>query len=419
MSALLPIPASELNICAEYGYSTRKFSKYPHVCQAVNYNSSMFLVYRQTKALPNRHNGYRNHFCLYINHNSICIVRTETTLLHADNDAILVYDIIKPKLDVKECFRAKYKNWDISFDYITHSNTKPSSFVGFTLVCSGEWWFFDDGIILNGITSYKKDCFCEYFFMYYELHPQKLMYVNSNTNNMNNSNMMNIPPVMMQINDNNNIIDSHSVGSQFQNIPQQQQSLIQQQQQTSSSPSTALNQTIPNTQNLNNNNTTQQTRTLNNNNNNNNNTNIAVDTINPDELQALINETVRQIQPDNNQQQQQQQQQQLAAQQQQQQQNSNTNIQRPINNPNNSHQNVIHNNSMVTNLIPRPLAMASISPRSILPYSNAIDRPIISSNDSQYVPETSFKAVIPSLFWLEERQKELEQSSIQYFLPYS
>lgn len=172
MSALLAITTVELNICAEYGYSSRVFNKYPYVYQTDTYTSSLFLVYRQPEYLENRIDRFRNHFALYRNDTSVCIARTETLLQHSDNDAIITYDIITPKANVDNRLRTQYKNWTVSFDRIEYSCEFPD-FLSYKLIGTGEWWFFDDGICLNGLTSYDKlDTCCETLFVYYELHTQ-------------------------------------------------------------------------------------------------------------------------------------------------------------------------------------------------------------------------------------------------------
>lgn len=170
MSALLPIDAIEMNLCAEYGYSSRKFSKYPMVYQSDNYKSCLFLVYTQYEPINNRIKEYRNHFTLFRNNNSIVICRTETSLIHIDNDATINYDIIKMSINIKDRIRSNYKRkWDVSFDKIMYSNAYPN-LVGYSLVCSGEWWFFDRGIILNGLTCYEENKPCQSILIYYELH---------------------------------------------------------------------------------------------------------------------------------------------------------------------------------------------------------------------------------------------------------
>lgn len=171
MSALLPLSANEINVCAEYGYSNRSFDKRPWVVIADDYKSALFLVYRQTRILPNRIPRYRNHFTLFSDGKTVVVVRTETTLVHRDNDAVLTYDCIRPNDSETDRFRAKSGDWTMSFDRISYSNQRPVTFVGYELQCSGEWWFYDRGVILNGVTRYVRDSVCESMFIYYELHP--------------------------------------------------------------------------------------------------------------------------------------------------------------------------------------------------------------------------------------------------------
>lgn len=171
MSALLPISERvyELNLCAEHGYTYRSFKRAVRVYQSADYKSALFLVYATYKhALPNRKTPYRNHFTLYRNADTVVVVRSETTLRFQDHDAALQYDVIKPT----ESYRAATAcDWTVSFDKIQYSNTRPS-FLSYTLVCSGEWWYFENGVILNGITAYEKGITCGHMFIYYELHPK-------------------------------------------------------------------------------------------------------------------------------------------------------------------------------------------------------------------------------------------------------
>nr|WOJ45414.1 GrBNV gp23-like protein [Apis mellifera nudivirus] len=173
MSALLALSAQTINICAEYGFSNRNFSKRPRYISAPEYVSALMLVYKHAgKILPHRHDNYRNHFTMYRGKRDILVVRSETTLVFRDNDAILMYDRIEPSTEQTNRFRTNHEYWDISFDReITYYNQRPNSFVDYTLVCSGEWWFFDRGIVLNGITSYNPGCETTSLFIYYELHP--------------------------------------------------------------------------------------------------------------------------------------------------------------------------------------------------------------------------------------------------------
>lgn len=171
MSALLPISERvyELNLCAEHGYTYRNFKRAVRVYQSADYKSVLFLVYATYRhTLPNRKTPYRNHFTLYRNADTVVVVRAETTLRFQDHDAALQYDVMKPT----ESYRATTEcDWTASFDKIQYSNARPS-FLSYTLVCSGEWWYFENGVILNGITAYEKDVTCGHMFVYYELHPK-------------------------------------------------------------------------------------------------------------------------------------------------------------------------------------------------------------------------------------------------------
>lgn len=165
---------THLNLAAEYGFNVRKFNKSPNVYISNNKQSSLFLAHRQRGALPNRKNDYRNHFTLYVNRTdrSLVICRTETTLVYDDNDAVIMYETITPDKDPVSCLYAQYKNWSVSFDKIDYSVKTVDSWINCVLLASGEWWYYDRGIILNGQTSFQNastvDCFS--LFVYYELH---------------------------------------------------------------------------------------------------------------------------------------------------------------------------------------------------------------------------------------------------------
>lgn len=155
MSVFLPLPATKLNLNAECGYTTRTFSRYVDVQPSLTYSSVMFLMYKQEKPIKGRIPNYRNHFTLYTNESTIVVCRTETTLNFQDNDAIILYDTIVPDKALENRLRNKVGNWSVSFDKISYSNESPKLY-DFTMQCSGEWWYFDRGIILNG-TSFIID----------------------------------------------------------------------------------------------------------------------------------------------------------------------------------------------------------------------------------------------------------------------
>lgn len=118
---------------------------------------------------PNRMgHKYCNHFCAYTSlDNSILIALTETTRQLPDQDAVVEYHYIKPtNAAIGFCCDRK---WCISFDKCIYKNQIPESFSKYTLYSSGEWWYFENGLILNGVeNSEYNSCNC---LVYLELHP--------------------------------------------------------------------------------------------------------------------------------------------------------------------------------------------------------------------------------------------------------
>jgi len=126
--------------------------------------------------LPNRNGpAYRNHFALYRTNDALVLVRSETTLIYDDHDATLEYDVIKP-IRAMRANSGDNDNWAISLDRIEYSNAEPDFLTAF-LICSGEWWYFDRGVCLNGLSSYHKNSQCVSMFAYMELHPPLSVYV--------------------------------------------------------------------------------------------------------------------------------------------------------------------------------------------------------------------------------------------------
>lgn len=163
MSALLNIPADKIDLMAEYGVNTRIFSNSPMVYIAKTYKSALFLVYQATKLLPKYRKNYTNHFTLFTSNDTVVLVTAETSIIHPSVDAILNYYVIKPTASK----RVSRWHWCISFDTIEFSNKKPDNFIGYTLKSSGEWWYYDRGMILNGYST--TDCPTS-LFIYMELH---------------------------------------------------------------------------------------------------------------------------------------------------------------------------------------------------------------------------------------------------------
>lgn len=129
---------------------------------------------RCKKTFPNRINLYNNHFCVYTGTDqSVTIVRSETKLKFTDVDAILEYDTLKLS---EPMFTTTCRNrWLVSYDRCERSTTRAKTFTKHTLCCSGEWWYFNNGIILNGIHG-SAPCLI-YYEMYakYGLRKRELM----------------------------------------------------------------------------------------------------------------------------------------------------------------------------------------------------------------------------------------------------
>lgn len=192
MSALLPIEAQELNILAEYGYCSRSFSSSPNVESFLDSKSCLFLVYQQPEYIPHRLPQYRNHFVLYTSGKNIVIARTETTLIHSDNDAILTYDIITVSNELKDRYRASFKNWTVSFDKITYSNDSNPNLLYYEMLCSGEWWYFDKGIILRGKSGYMPNVKALELLIYFECHGNYRI-------TFPKHNLVDMPPIIQQL----------------------------------------------------------------------------------------------------------------------------------------------------------------------------------------------------------------------------
>lgn len=176
MSAFLTEPARPLDLTVEYGCTTRIFSRLPYVVRAGSYVSLLIFVYRQVAPLGHRMYPYRNHYALYTNATTVLICRTETTIdYNGANDAVLVYDIIRPVADASQRYRTTVDTdageWAVSFDSIQHSTDATGIDWGdYTLQCAGEWWYFDNGVVLNGLSTYRPTEMCHSVLVYYELH---------------------------------------------------------------------------------------------------------------------------------------------------------------------------------------------------------------------------------------------------------
>lgn len=176
MSCLLPIVANEINLIRENGLTIREFSKIPTYPEYNTYDSCAFLMYKtDTKLNYFDTKDYRNHFTLYVSGDSIVIVLTETTLIHTSTDVALNFHVIKPT-SASRVFEDK---WSISFDKIDYSKERPNNFSCYRLHSSGEWWYFDHGIVLNGLSA-DLNSDIKSVFIYFELHPPDSFYMKLN-----------------------------------------------------------------------------------------------------------------------------------------------------------------------------------------------------------------------------------------------
>lgn len=159
-----------MNLNAEYGYAARTFIKCPYVRQAPSYASALMFVYRQEPHLTHRMYPYRNHYTLYASGDTVMVCRTETTITYDDeNDAVLLYDVFRPTKGGRDSFRATTGRWVVSFDRIEYSSVRPE-LAGFELLGHGEWYYFDGGIVLIGLSNAKHGELCYSTLIYYELH---------------------------------------------------------------------------------------------------------------------------------------------------------------------------------------------------------------------------------------------------------
>lgn len=354
MSAFLPIRAKRINVCAEYGYSTRTFNKRPWVVVCSDYESSMFLVYRQSAPLPNRVASYRNHFTLFRNDQTVVVVRTETTLVHQDNDAVLLYDVISPSNDERDRYRAVLDRWTVSFDRISYSNQRPSSFAEFDLVCSGEWWFFDRGIILDGVTRYDSENPCDSMLVYYELHPRYVIRAGPAERQRRRADALSFPYPRWKNAINRSVEDKSKLPQAVYPIPQSRcKDSSRSYEEIDASPviETAV---LPNG-------TAQQ------------NDPFVVD-VQAAETDTVTNQTQERLNTDG----------------------------KPCTETRQAEN--------------APLYASSI-PATFLPLVNGVARTVIRSNDERTTPKVRYKAAVPSLYWFRTRQTELLRSDISYFLP--
>lgn len=171
-----------LDLHKEYGFSNRTFSKQIRVPIAKKYITALFMVFETERSIRNRIENYRNHFTLFksTTTDSIVVIRVETSIKHVDIDAVLMTDHITVTKSAKS---GDACNWVISYDEIEYSSETPN-LTDYRFICSGEWWYFDRGVILNGISAFSlDDPTVTSTFIYYELHPDYTDYFNNCSGN--------------------------------------------------------------------------------------------------------------------------------------------------------------------------------------------------------------------------------------------
>lgn len=147
MSALLNQQTLEpIKINQQFAFKGREFHKTANVLETGDFDECLVLSFLSCTLLKLNNNTYRNHFTLFTSQNEIIICLAETTLWVKDDDVELRYMRIKPLSATK----SSCCGWNVSQDKIEYSNKCPADFTTFTLLCHGEWWFFDRGYILNG-----------------------------------------------------------------------------------------------------------------------------------------------------------------------------------------------------------------------------------------------------------------------------
>lgn len=179
MSALLKdIEATPLKLFGEYGRSVRTFSRVscPRPDTSPPPTSALFMVYTQLNTIESRMHPFRNHFMLYVDDTArvVVIARVDTTVAYDedDHDACIMYETIRLSPDTSRRHRVDFDGgrWVVSFDRdIEYSVTSPDLSTC-RLVGAGEWWLFDNGVVLSGIKLGDLDDAVPSLLVYYELH---------------------------------------------------------------------------------------------------------------------------------------------------------------------------------------------------------------------------------------------------------
>lgn len=129
--------------------SQRTFSVEPRVLELTSYNHILWLEFKlKDVVLPNRKKNVRNHYTLYFNNytKEIIFSRCESTVVYNYDDIVIDSYCFSLESGVNY-FDSK---WQISYDKIKFTYNSNFKMEDMTLISSGEWWWFDKGIIFNG-----------------------------------------------------------------------------------------------------------------------------------------------------------------------------------------------------------------------------------------------------------------------------
>lgn len=130
--------------------SKRVFSSRPRVYESKNYNHLLWLEFNLKNPLPNRKNPVRNHYAMYYNvlKESLIFCKCETTVVYPYTDIAMDVDVI----NIKTGAYCANENWSISYDKIEYTRTTGDvNYTDLHLISGGEWWWFDKGLVFNGI----------------------------------------------------------------------------------------------------------------------------------------------------------------------------------------------------------------------------------------------------------------------------
>lgn len=181
MSVFLNNDTVEVDLYHDYGNARRRF--FPtsrNLERDIDFipKSCLFLVYCQPKPMLKNHvKKYYNHFSLFSNDDTVVVVRSELNIVNDTGESSVMYDVITVSDDLSHRKASSIGHWSVSFDSeFQYSNVCPHFAQDrFKLRCTGEWWYYDKGYILNGRSAFspepgRENDPCLPVLIYYELH---------------------------------------------------------------------------------------------------------------------------------------------------------------------------------------------------------------------------------------------------------